>query len=215
MNDKQIISEISKHIKNSYKNLDRTRYRQEPAYINALMGKLDGKIFDDGNGKKVQFIVTIVDDRGPNAAENKYGADFAIVFEKTDGKNQLSKAILGQGKNGKSDDLNLSEKERLIGQCEKMYIHTSEYIVLEAPIDSSNIPMVRVGDPRNPLKIDTQRYTLENYFLNKFIACSHGDKRDEFVKAVQDSTLNQLRIITTGLDLDLTLNRSLGRSLGS
>ena len=213
MNDKKIIAEIIKHIKKSYKNLDRTRYRQEPAYINALMGKLDGEVFDDGNGKKVQFIVTIVDDRGPNAAESKYGADFAIVFEKVGGKKQISKAILGQGKNGASDDLNRSEKSRLIGQCEKMNTHTSEYIVLEAPTDNSKPPMVRVGDPKNPLKIGA-RYTLEDYFLKKFIACKHGDKRDKFVEAVQDSTLNQLKIITRGLDLDLELNRSPGRSPG-
>ncbi|TON26427.1 hypothetical protein CGH62_21320 [Vibrio parahaemolyticus] len=88
-----------------------------------------------------------------------------------------------------------------------MYKHTADYIVVEAPQGGDTGPMVRIGDQREQLKIGKSRISLEHYIMNKLVGCHHGDRRDDFIDAVQDSSLSKLEIITNGLDLDLDLTR--------
>ncbi|UTV28981.1 hypothetical protein [Photobacterium atrarenae] len=202
------------HIKSAHQGIERKHYQQEAAYVSAVMGRLNGTIKDPKSHGTLEFKfdTVVVNDRGPGAAENRYGADFAIVFKKQGVVNGCSKAILGQAKNGSSDKLTKRERARLIEQCNKMFGHTTDYIVVEAPQNGELGPMVRIGDQQEQLRIGKSRISLEHYILNKLIGCHHGDRRDDFIDAVQDSSLSKLEIITNGLDLDLDLTRD-GSSL--
>ncbi|EIO4098045.1 hypothetical protein ACEV74_22300 [Vibrio parahaemolyticus] len=209
LRDKKFLRKAFEHIKSAHQGIERKNYQQEAAYVSAVMGRLNGTIKDPKTSGTLEFKfeTVVVNDRGPGAAESKYGADFAIVFNKKGVENGCSKAILGQAKNGKSDDLSKRERTRLIGQCDKMYKHTADYIVVEAPQGGDTGPMVRIGDQREQLKIGKSRISLEHYIMNKLVGCHHGDRRDDFIDAVQDSSLSKLEIITNGLDLDLDLTR--------
>ncbi|WP_415905393.1 hypothetical protein ACMXYW_04650 [Neptuniibacter sp. QD48_55] len=206
MRDKKFLKKVFRHITNAHQGIERKNYQQEAGYVAAVMGRLSGSIKDPKTHGTLEFKfhTVVVNDRGPGAAEKKYGADFAIVFKKLGVEKECSKAIIGQAKNGQSDQLPKQELSRLISQCNKMSSHTTDYIVIEAPQDGELTPMVRIGDKREQLKIGKDRVTLENYIMNKLVGCRHGDKRDGFIDAVQDSSLAKLEIITNGLDLDLT-----------
>lgn len=208
MRDKKFLKKAFNHIKGAYQEIERKNYQQEAGYIAAVMGRLNGTITSPHTSGSMtfKFDTVIVNDRGPGAAENKYGADFAIVFKKLGVGDEVSKAVIGQAKNGSSEKLNKKERERLIKQCEDMHRHTSEYVVIEAPRENESGPMVRLGDVSQPLKIRQRRISLESYILNNLVGCSHGDRRDHFVDAVQDSSLRKLEVVTNGLDLDLKRN---------
>lgn len=203
--NKRVIELLVNHIKHAYEKLDRKRFRQEPAYITALMGRLDGDVFNDGKGNSLTLKTTIVDDRGANSAESRTGADFSIVLEKQNCKKPISKAILGQGKNGSIEKLSKAEQDRLDRQCSDMHQYTTEFVVLEAPEDLGEPPMIRIGDKKDP-KHRSKAIKFEDYLIKHFLSCQHGDQRKDFVAYVQDSKLAQLKIITKGLDLELSLN---------
>jgi hypothetical protein len=207
LRDKKFLRTVFDHIKSAHQGIERKNFQQEAGYISAVMGRLSGTIKDSkSNGTlEFKFDTVVVNDRGPGAAEKKYGADFAIVFKKQGVANGCTKAILGQAKNGQSDKLSENERSRLIEQCNKMYSHTADYIVIEAPQNGKLGPMVRIGDQQEQLRIGKNRISLEHYILNKLVGCNHGDRRDYFIEAVQDSSLSKLEIITNGLDLDLDL----------
>ncbi|GGW41113.1 hypothetical protein [Vreelandella hamiltonii] len=171
MDNKEIEEKVKSYFKNACSRLDRVRYSQESAYVDALIGRLDGILdFGDGNGSIV-FKPTIVADRGPGSAENLYGADFAIVFESENVDKPINKAILSQAKNGNVQQLAKAESTRLGEQCEKMARFTDSYIVLEAPKDDGAVPTVRIGTPINKSWENIQM-GLDDYFLELVLSCT-------------------------------------------
>ena len=56
--------------------------------------------------------------------------------------------------------------------------------------------MVREVDIGPPLSLKKAQ-RLDDYLIDRFIACHHGDARARFVEAVKDSDLLQLRILIT------------------
>ncbi|TOL41911.1 hypothetical protein CGH98_23975, partial [Vibrio parahaemolyticus] len=77
-----------------------TRYQQEPAYVDALIGRLDGTLYLGDDQGFIRFKPTVVTDRGPASAESLYGADFAIVFESTEVKEPIKKRFSPKQKMG-------------------------------------------------------------------------------------------------------------------
>ena len=128
--------------------LMRSSFQQEHAYVSALMGKLTGKVIQVGT---TRLQTTIVNDRGPGAAEKEFGADFALILENMLGG--VSKAIMGQAKGGEIDDLSASEKKKFIDQCEKIHKYTNHFIGFEAPASGNPTPMVREVDIGPPLSL--------------------------------------------------------------
>ncbi|MCJ8294278.1 MAG: hypothetical protein MJK15_07715 [Colwellia sp.] len=199
MDNYEIERKVKEYFLNACSRLDRIRYAQESAYVDALIGRLDGELdFGDGNGSII-FTPTIVADRGPGCAENLYGADFAIVFKSANVEEPIHKAILSQAKNGTVDKMPKGEVIRLSEQCEKMARFTNSYIVLEAPSDDGAMPTVRIGTPSSKSwgKI---RMGLDDYFLELVLSCRHGDKRQGFVNAVASSKLSGLTIDVDGIE---------------
>ncbi|MTJ93783.1 MAG: hypothetical protein F8N36_13125 [Desulfovibrio sp.] len=198
----KVTAAVTRYIQNAFSELDPKSFSQEPAYVAALMGRLRGVAWEDDDGTLVKFKTTVIDDRGPKSAESRFGADFAISLEMTGRDYNVSKAVFGQGKRGKIEKLRTSEKRRLDEQCSKMSKHTKEYLILETPMISGASPMVRLRSD-SEITPSGQQISLQNYIVEMFIACKHGDKRPSFVSAVQESNLSQLSIIVEGLDPNL------------
>jgi hypothetical protein len=181
---------IRQRIIDAIDRLDVTRYRQEPAYVIALLGRLDGFIVNDSTGF-IEIKSTIVDDRGSNSAEFRYGADFAITLSAKISNQKVQKATLGQAKRGNI----YRDHKNLIKQCQKMGRVTTEYLVLETPEEATSEPLIYLKDNRASNLRFRKPMTLDTYILDEFLLCNHGDQRSEIVENVQDSQLNTLKIL--------------------
>jgi hypothetical protein len=190
----QILKNIIRtHIAKAVSRVDVSRYSQEPAYVNAVLARIDGLVYEGAYGH-VELKSTVVNDRGPNSAESKYGADFAITAIIESAGTEVEKAIIGQAKKGRIEELNRQESERLQKQVAKMASHTNQYVILEVPELYGNSPRIRLPYQIRP---DQYKYpmSLEDYISSQLVQCLHGDRRGEFVSAVQDSSLSRLSII--------------------
>lgn len=192
---------VRKYIENAFSSIDPKRFAQEPAYVAALMAKLDGLVWsDEEEGAFVIFRTTIVNDRGPKSAESRFGADFAITLDLQNDEDHITKATIGQAKLGSKDKLTTSELKNLKKQCQKMSIRTPDFLVLETPNKLGVCPMVRLSSNNNGLSLSEDLIRLDDYLIDYLIACLHGDTRSEFVSAVQESSLPGLEVIISGLD---------------
>ncbi|SBS66541.1 hypothetical protein [Vibrio splendidus] len=179
---------VRSYITKCAQELDRESFRSETAYVNAFLGKLCTRIRLQSINKElfINFKTPIYDDRGPNSAESKFGADFGIIYT-GDG---IEKAILSQAKNMPVENLNNSQKEELRKQCRKMDQHTEDWMVFEAPVVTGAMPTVKFN-------LHGRSYTkpFDEYLIDNIVGCSHGDRRKEFVDAVQSSKLTKLELV--------------------
>lgn len=219
MDNQEIRKKVKDYFLKACSRLNRTRYAQESAYVDALIGRLDGVLnFGDDNGF-IEFTSTIVADRGAGCAESLYGADFSIVFQSENVSEPIHKAILSQAKNGTVEGLPKNEVTRLGDQCEKMARFTNHYIVLEAPDEDGAIPTIRIGTPSSK-SWGKNRIGLDDYFLDLILSCKHGDRRKDFVGAVTNSKLAGLTVDVNGIEYTPTPKprkknkRNPGNSLG-
>lgn len=183
---------MAKYIASAIERLDPARYDQEPNYVAALLGKLDGVVYDGADGR-LELKCTSVNGIGPNAAEKKYGADFALIAS-VDYRGQLyEKAVLGQAKKGPSGKLSSSESERLEGQTSTMRIYSDHYLVLHTPRVYGQTVTIRRSVPSNPENFHRPE-TLTDY-IEAMVRCSHGDVRKGFTRSVANSKLPKLEAI--------------------
>lgn len=199
MIDEEIRIIVKEYFRRACENLDRRRYLQESAYVDAFIARLDGKLYVGKDNGSIQFTPTIVADRGAGSAESKYGADFAIVFHSEAVERPINKAVISQAKNGSVDDLSKSEKSRLADQCKKMARITNSYIILEAPNISGAMPTVKIGDPQTGLWQEDS-IDFDDYFLEQILSCMHGDVRDSFIEGVACSKLSGIKVDVKGLE---------------
>jgi hypothetical protein len=117
--------------------------------------------------------------------------------------------VLGQGKRGPIEQLGKDKKKGLDDQCSKMLKYTNDYLVLETPLTTGCVPMIKLSK-KNEVTPSGKSIPLQDYIIEHLIACNHGDRREEFVLAVQDSSLKRLEIIVDGLEPDLSLRPKQG-----
>ncbi|MCG6411115.1 hypothetical protein K6U17_18065 [Vibrio fluvialis] len=175
---------ISTHIQKAARRVDLARYKQEPAYVTAFLSRLDGEveIIDENETITIEFLPSVIADRGPRSAESKFGADFSIVF--SNGK--INKAILSQAKR---DKITKADAVKLKQQCEKMSRYTDHWVVLKMPAVSGQVPQISFkNDGSDSIPFDV-------YITDHIISCFHGDRSERFVNVVQDSDLRRLDII--------------------
>ena len=174
--------------------LNPERYKQEPAYTAALLGRLEGIAYSDSDGSVV-FKPTNVNSIGPGAAESWSGADFAITAEIRKGNLGVTKAILAQAKLGSIQDLAPSRREDLAGQIQKMRHFTrSPKVVLYRDFDGQREPEV-VSGVRIVEGLPSKPMSLPDYFVRRVLTTLDGDTRPDFVAGVQESSLKQLQVI--------------------
>ncbi|TLS16907.1 MAG: hypothetical protein FDZ72_16950 [Betaproteobacteria bacterium] len=201
MRRSELLKEVNDYVSKAVSRLERKRYAQESAYVDAFLGRLDGKINFDNKNAVIDLQSTVVADRGPGAAEHKFGADFALVFKSNCEALKINKAIIAQAKNGILEQLSTSEKTRLTTQCRKMAEVTQHYFVLEAPTENYVIPTVRLGTFQDK-QWSSAQIPFGEYLVDYIISCKHGDRRGDFIDAVGDSKLSTLKVNTTNLTFE-------------
>ncbi|AXF20257.1 hypothetical protein CUJ89_06920 [Burkholderia pyrrocinia] len=184
----RILQKFRMQIRLACRQLKRSSFQQEPAYVAALMGKLAGMAIHEDSS---WLTTSVVNDRGPGSAESKYGADFAIILEDASG---FGKAILGQAKGMSIASLSPSSKSDFDKQCRRMAKKTRHFVGLEAPVLPDTMPIVLKGNWGPPVSVQAPQ-PLDDYLVEVFIACRHGDTRRDFVSAVKKSDLLQLRLL--------------------
>jgi len=178
-----LTSEIDERINR----LSPERYSQEPAYMGALISKLDDVFYSDTN-YSLEIKGVVVADRGPNSAERRTGADFSIIVIINRNGNIITKAILGQAKKG--DQLTI--KPGLQTQINKMKQFTRDILIAQTPGSINENFSVRIyNSESNSL---SESMPLSQYFCMYLLACIHGDLNNEFIERVQNSNLNRLEI---------------------
>jgi hypothetical protein len=185
---------LKNHIEKAVSGIDMKRYLQEPVYTAALAKSLEGTVYEGEDGY-VKIQSTIVNAQGSGAAEKWSGADLAITASISKGNQGIRKAILIQSKIGRIDELSPRSRQMLNNQIRKMRNHTRSPKVMEIPVENGQ---------RRPKIISGQRilgnepyrsYELSDYFANRILTTFDGDTRENFVDAVQESTLTQLKLI--------------------
>src|SRR5882672_3847430 len=121
------------HVRRAVLSVNPQRFRQEPAYVTALIHGLQGVAYQDDDGL-VSFHTTGVDSVGRGSAEKWSGADLAITATVRQGFRSIDKAILVQAKLGAVNELPADERERLIGQVRDMSRLTRSPKVMEIPV---------------------------------------------------------------------------------
>lgn len=184
---------MREHVRRAVERLDPSRYSQEPAYVAALVARLDGIVYDDRDAR-VEIIGTVVADRGRGSAEARSGADFAFTATLVQEERKTKKAVLGQAKRGPSEHLTSFEQDRLGKQCGKMLRSTAAAVVLNVPVHFGEWPLVRLLDQKGNYG---PAFELADYLADFLLTCRHGDTRGDFVRSVMSSNLTGLHIMAT------------------
>jgi hypothetical protein len=184
---------MQEHVRRAVDRLDPDRYSQEPAYVAALVARLDGVVYDDRDAR-VEIVGTVVADRGRGSAEAKWGADFAFTATLIQDEKKEKKAVLGQAKRGRPEHLNHLETGRLGRQCEKMLKATLASVVLSVPVHFGERPLVSLLDDTGKYQ---RTFDLADYLSDLLMTCRHGDTRGDFVRSAMSSNLTGLHIMAT------------------
>ena len=187
---------VRDHVQGAVAEVSPERFAQEPAYVAALLARLEGVAYQGSDGSVV-FRATNINSIGRGAAEGWSGADFAITADIRRNDLTVIKAILAQAKLGGLEDLSASERGRLVGQIQNMrHLTRSPKVLLIRELDGRREPMVASG-----VRITEQAHTgalsLPDYFVRRILTTFDGDTRPDFVAGVQESSLKQLRVFAS------------------
>lgn len=192
---------MRRHVEFAIGRLDPQRYAQEPAYVGALLARLDGVVYQ-GTAGRLEIRSTVVADRGRGSAESMSGADFAIVASLRAENVRTEKGVLGQAKAGSLTQLSSSRSDGFNEQCQKMAHLTKAVLGLEVPRHLGEAVIVReitVEAPVTgvaPSRVRLGRpQPLADYFVDRILGCMHGDTRADFINAIGNSKLSHFWII--------------------
>jgi len=189
----EVVAAVKQHVRKAIAAVNPARFHQEANYTSALVSQLQGEVYKGEHGS-VTFESTVFDDRGPNSAESRFGADHAITAIISDGHTTIRKAILVQAKLGHIDTMSPSEKDSLKSQIRKMkqlvnapkVMEISEAANARAPAMISGNQVL--GDqPYKPM-------TLPEYFAARVTTTLDGCTDAEVVAAVQQSSLSRIAV---------------------
>lgn len=197
---------MRRHVLRALERLDPIRYAQEPAFVAALLARLDGVVYSGDDGR-IEIRSTIVADRGPQSAESKWGADFAIVGILHGSDGQVEKGVLAQAKRGSLKALNSSSSADFYEQCSRMAQATNAILGLEVPSHTGEAVLVRevqVERPSRAISLDDRPWHpqttvgvargLPEYLSDRFLVCLHGERDANVVRRLGDSRLSQLEV---------------------
>jgi hypothetical protein len=189
----QVGDAIKRHVRNAIEAVEPARYSQEANYTAALINRLEGIAYEGEHGI-VKFRSTVFDDRGPDSAESRFGADFAITATISNGTITIQKVILVQAKLGRLSDMSISETKFLKSQLGKMRRLVGAPKVMEIPEHSGcRFPAIISG-----INILTdQPYTsmdLPDYFVARVTTTLDGCTDPKIVEVVQESSLSRVDV---------------------
>lgn len=192
---KEFLSELREKIQKAFSGLSPERFGQEPNYTSALLGRLQGIEVQSQYGEYAKIEATVVDDRGADSAESRYGADFVITATVGDSKQKIKKAILVQVKNRSIETLSSSQKKDLKEQINKM----------KTVVSSPKIAGIRRSQGSAMLEVSSgnkmlndEEYTKSDfptYFNQRVITTLDGTTDKTIVEALQESNLRKLDVL--------------------
>ncbi|RYD34109.1 MAG: hypothetical protein EOP87_09815 [Verrucomicrobiaceae bacterium] len=189
----EVVVAVRQHVEKAVNSIRADSARQEANYTAKLLGKLEGRAYDGPHGSVV-FDTTIFDDRGPNSAENRIGADHAITATISDGKRTIRKAILVQAKLGKIEELAKRDYKFLEEQIRKMRRLVDAPKVMQIPQSGAfYYPEIVSGTNLIEGK-DYKPVSLAKYFTTRVLTTLDGCTDPEIVSTVQQSTLSRVNI---------------------
>lgn len=189
-----VVEAVRSHVEDAIRRVPPERFRQEATYTAALANQLQGVAYNGEHGSVV-FESTIVNDRGANSAESRYGADMAITATVTDGRAFVRKAILIQAKLGRIEELTPAQREKLEEQIHDMKQLVDAPKVMEIPAEN---------DERHPAMISGNRILegdnyvstpLADYFVTRVTTTLDGTTDQSVVDVVQDSSLPRAHMV--------------------
>jgi len=185
---------VRHHVERAVAETDPARCRQEPKYTSSLITRLEGTPYEGRDGY-IRLKATDVDDRARGSAESRFGADFGIVAEVSDGSATVRKAILVQAKLGFVSELPDTERTELIRQIRNMKRVVGAPKVMEIPA---------FGAMRDPRIISGnkllgggpyQSIRLADYFVTRITTTLDGNTDSEVVEAIGHSDLRKLDVL--------------------
>ena len=189
---KDFLERLKRDIRQAFVGVEPVRFGQEPNYTSAILSRLHGIKVQSDYGEYAKIQATNFDDRGPNSAEHRYGADFAITATVSDPQKTIRKAILVQVKGEPIDDLPPQEMDRL-----KKQIATMKQVV-----NSPKVAGIRKEERQAMLEISSGNRVLDGetysktdfpeYFNQRVITTLDGTTNEEVVDALQESDLKKL-----------------------
>jgi hypothetical protein len=191
-----VAAAVRAHVRSAVAAVDPARYKQEAPYTSALANRLEGVAYKGPSGEVI-FKSTIVDDRGRNAAESRYGADLALTATVSDGSQSIEKVILVQAKLGDVACLDRNGEASLREQIEKMRMLVDAPKVMQIPErDGQRIPQMISGKRL----LDGGEYSpmdLDDYFVARVLTTLDGCTKQSVVQQVQDSSLPRVGVKAT------------------
>lgn len=191
----EIKRRVAQHVRSAIVHTDIQRFSQEPAYVAALLAKLDGFQYEDEHGH-VRFTATVFDAIAPNSSERLFGADCAITAQIRGPGVEIVKVIPFQAKKGEIARMGTRESKRLRQQLRMM----KEIMRIRSP---KILEIVEHGGNAVPRVVSGNKYlsggsylqmSLADYFVARVLTTLDGDTRPRIVEAFQDSRLSQLRV---------------------
>jgi len=192
---KEFLNQVREAVRNVFDVIEIARFSQEASYSSAILSRLHGIEIQSTIGEYVKIESTVVDDRGPNAAESRYGADFSITATISDGNTTIRKAILFQVKSLEIDKLNLSELERLKNQIRRM----------KNVVDAPKVAGLREEGVKGMFEISSGNKILNDleysktdfpeYFNQRVITTLDGTTDNIIVDGIQESNLKKLDVV--------------------
>jgi hypothetical protein len=173
--------------------VDFSRYGNEPNFTPALIQELHGVVYEDD-------ICTVIFEGAVMTSVSKYsaewwaGADCSVVATISEGGiRTIKKATLIQSKIGKIEQLPSARKEQLIEQIRDMRALTNHPKVLEISKSPNEVPTV-VSAVGILTRRRLQHQTFGDWVATRVLPTFDGDTRPPFVAAVLDAQLSKLKI---------------------
>ena len=191
---REFLDELREKIENAFKNIEPERFRQEPNYTSALLGRLHGIEVQSSLGEYARIQATDIDAIGPGSAEHRYGADFAITATVGDSSRRVRKVILVQVKNQPIDSLQpgqLNALKKQIGKMQNVVASPKVAGIRRAP----GRAMLEVSSGNKVMAEETyMKSDFPAYFNQRVITTLDGTTDQDTVDALQESDLRKLDV---------------------
>ncbi|HHT9133648.1 MAG TPA: hypothetical protein ACFYD2_01980 [Candidatus Avalokitesvara rifleensis] len=179
---------IAKAVDDTVEDLKKERIEQEPAFTDRMLARIE-QVLGSVEIKGVQWTAKTLTDRGPNAQEKIYGADFVGILHINIPEFKVAKGFLAQAKLLEpSAKISNREMQRMKDQCEQMLkLSPASFLFLYSTRGVTVVPAIAIVSSNvNPYEL--YRRGVSRFFEEHFESFI-GDRR---VSCTDNKTLERL-----------------------
>lgn len=153
------------------------RVEQEPQFTDRMLGGIE-EALDRYESKGISWRAKTLTDRGPNAQEKKYGADFMGVVSIELPNLKVSKGFLAQAKlHQKGAKISRAEYKRMQCQCEDMLnISPDSFVFFYSNEDIRVVPAITIYSCNGVDPYDLYTRSISRFYEEHF-SCFIGDMK--------------------------------------